>query len=102
MIYGRADASSTREGAGDFTEERDQTRRLLWLHRERRDDAKVFLHHILESISLIEDYSNGKALEDFVASTSLQDMIIRRIEIIGEAVKNLPDDLRIAHPEIPW
>jgi uncharacterized protein with HEPN domain len=67
-----------------------------------KKDAKVFLHHILESISLIEVYSNGKTLEDFVASTSLQDMIIRRIEIIGEAVKNLPDDLRIAHPEIPW
>jgi uncharacterized protein with HEPN domain len=67
-----------------------------------KKDAKVFLHHILESISLIEDYSNGKTLEDFVASTALQDMIIRRIEIIGEAVKNLPDDVRIAHPEIPW
>jgi uncharacterized protein with HEPN domain len=67
-----------------------------------KKDAKVFLHHILESISLIEVYSNGKTLEDFVASTSLQDMIIRRIEIIGEAVKNLPDDVRIAHPEIPW
>lgn len=37
-----------------------------------------------------------------MASTSLQDMIIRRIEIIGEAVKNLPDDLRDTHPEIPW
>ncbi len=67
-----------------------------------KKDAKVFLHHILESISLIESYSNGKTMEDFVTSTSLQDMIIRRIEIIGEAVKNLPDDLRIAHPEIPW
>jgi len=67
-----------------------------------KKDAKVFLHHILESISLIESYSNGKTLEDFMASTSLQDMIIRRIEIIGEAVKNLPDDMRIAHPEVPW
>jgi uncharacterized protein with HEPN domain len=67
-----------------------------------KKDAKVFIYHILESISLIEIYSNGKALEDFIASTALQDMIIRRIEIIGEAVKNLPDDLRIAHPEIPW
>ena len=37
-----------------------------------------------------------------MTSTSLQDMIIRRIEIIGEAVKNLPDDLRIEHPEVPW
>ncbi len=67
-----------------------------------KKDAKIFIHHILESISLIEGYSNGKTLEDFIASTALQDMIIRRIEIIGEAVKNLPDDLRIAHPEIPW
>jgi len=29
-------------------------------------------------------------------------MIVRRIEIIGEAVKNLPDDLKREHPEIPW
>ena len=29
-------------------------------------------------------------------------MIIRRIGIIGEAVKNLPDDLRDEHPEVPW
>jgi uncharacterized protein with HEPN domain/predicted nucleotidyltransferase len=67
-----------------------------------KKDPKIFIHHILESISLIEGYSNGKTLEDFIASTALQDMIIRRIEIIGEAVKNLPDDLRIAHPEVPW
>ena len=67
-----------------------------------KKDPKIFIHHILESISLIEGYSDGKTLEDFIASTALQDMIIRRIEIIGEAVKNLPDDLRIAHPEVPW
>ncbi len=67
-----------------------------------KKDPNIFINHILESMSLIEGYSNGKTLEDFIASTALQDMIIRRIEIIGEAVKNLPDDLRIAHPEIPW
>ncbi len=67
-----------------------------------KKDARIFVHHILESISLIEGYSDGKTLEDFIASTSLQDMIIRRIEIIGEAVKTLPDDLRDEHPEVPW
>ena len=35
-------------------------------------------------------------------SVGLQDKIIRRIEIIGEAVKNLPADLRTDHPEVPW
>lgn len=32
----------------------------------------------------------------------MQDAVIRRIEIIGEAVKNLPSDLKQAHPETPW
>lgn len=35
-------------------------------------------------------------------SVGLQDQIIRRIEIIREAVKNLPEDLRRDHPEVPW
>lgn len=35
-------------------------------------------------------------------SKSLQDMIIRRIEIIGEAVKYLPEDLTQEHPDVPW
>ena len=35
-------------------------------------------------------------------SIGLQDKIIRRIQVIGEAVKNLPDDLKRSHPEVPW
>ena len=37
-----------------------------------------------------------------MGSVGLQDQMIRRIEIIGEAVKNLPDDLKRDHPEVPW
>ena len=55
-----------------------------------KKDASVFLSHILESIELIESYSRGKTEIDLLNSTDLQDQIIRRIEIIGEAVKNLP------------
>lgn len=67
-----------------------------------KKDPRVFMEHILESICLIEDYSKGKTLQDFMESRALQDMIIRRIEIIGEAVKNLPDDFKDMHPEVPW
>lgn len=67
-----------------------------------KKDPKVFLEHIMESISLIEEYSEGATIQDFMGSKSLQDKIIRRIEIIGEAVKYLPEDLKIAHPEVPW
>ncbi len=32
----------------------------------------------------------------------IQDAVIRNFEVIGEAIKRLPDEYRIAHPEIPW
>ncbi|KQC13529.1 MAG: DUF86 domain-containing protein [Methanothrix sp.] len=67
-----------------------------------KKDPEVFLDHILECIDLIEDYSEGVTESEFMRSSSLQDMIARRIEIIGEAVKNLPEDLKREHPEIPW
>jgi uncharacterized protein with HEPN domain len=67
-----------------------------------KKDPAVFFAHIVESIDLIEEYSKGMTIEDFLKSKSLQDMIIRRIEIIGEAIKYHPDDLKREHPEIPW
>ena len=67
-----------------------------------KKDPSVFFAHIAESIELIEEYSEGKTIQDFMKSKSLQDMITRRIEIIGEAVKYLPDDLKRDHPEVPW
>lgn len=65
-------------------------------------DPLVFIQHILDSIELIESYTNNKALEDFLSSVQLQDSVIRRIEIIGEAAKNLPEDFKNKYPEIPW
>jgi uncharacterized protein with HEPN domain len=67
-----------------------------------KKDPGVFLGHILDRIELIESYSRGKTELDLMESVGLQDQIIRRIEIIGEAVKNLPADLRAEHPEVPW
>ncbi len=67
-----------------------------------KKDPKIFLAHIVESINLVEEYSHNKTLQDFTGSRSLQDMIIRRIEIIWEAVKHLPEETKDAHPEVPW
>lgn len=57
---------------------------------------------MLESIKLIESYTKDKTLEDFMTSVQFQDSVIRRIEIIGEAAKNLPADFKNEYPEIPW
>ncbi|VVB88458.1 Uncharacterised protein [uncultured archaeon] len=67
-----------------------------------KKDPEVFLEHILESIELIENYTANKTISDFIKSVQFQDSIIRRIEIIGEAVKNLPDDVKNSYPEVPW
>lgn len=65
-------------------------------------DSSIFLQHILESIELIEKRVNNVTQEGFINDIDLQDMIIRRLEIIGEAVRNLPEEFRNKHPLINW
>jgi uncharacterized protein with HEPN domain len=67
-----------------------------------KKDPRIFIDHVLECINLIEGYLEGKKKNDFLESIQLQDAVIRRIEIIGEAVRNIPSDLREDYPDIPW
>lgn len=67
-----------------------------------KKDPKMFLEYILESIELIEEYTENKDLEDFLEDRQLQDSVVRRIEIIGEAVKNLDNEIRECFPDVPW
>lgn len=65
-------------------------------------DIAVFLKHIIESAELIEEYLVEIDKELFKKSKQIQDSVIRRLEIIGEAVKNIPDDYKKSHTGIPW
>lgn len=62
----------------------------------------VFLQHILESIELIEKRIKNVTYKEFAKDIDLQDMVIRRLEVIGEAVRNLPKDFRQEHSEVDW
>ena len=62
----------------------------------------IFIEHILESIKDIESYSQSISKNKFFGDKKSQDAIVRRIEIIGEAVKNLPIEFTNKYPFIPW
>jgi uncharacterized protein with HEPN domain len=51
----------------------------------KRDDA-VYLHHILDAIGLIEEYTKGMSENKFLANSMAHDAVVRQIEIIGEDI----------------
>lgn len=62
----------------------------------------LLLGEILEAIALLRQYTAGFDFEQFAKNTEKQDAVMRRLEIIGEAVKRLPDELKSRRPTIPW
>ena len=65
-------------------------------------DINLFIQDILDSIKDIESFSKGLTKEKFENNKLKQNAIIRSLEIIGEAAKNIPDSFREKHLEIPW
>lgn len=67
-----------------------------------RRDLRLYLQDILDAIEKIKDYTNNVSEDTFLQNTQIQDAVIRRLAIIGEAVKHLPKRLRDRYPEVPW
>jgi uncharacterized protein with HEPN domain len=63
---------------------------------------EVFLHHILEAVGNIEKYTSGLKRESFLKDRLIQDATVRNLEIIGEAAKRIPEDVRKKYPGIEW
>ena len=65
-------------------------------------DYSVFLEDIIEAIGYIREYTAGYSFEDFTKDRKTRDAVVRNLEIIGEAVKNIPEEIRSKHPEENW
>jgi uncharacterized protein with HEPN domain len=62
----------------------------------------VYILHILDSIDAIADFLKNTSEGEFMSNRLKQSAVVREIEIIGEAVKNVSIKLKDKHPEINW
>jgi len=62
----------------------------------------VFIEHILDSINAIKKFSRNLTKKKLMSDRLKQSAIVREIEIIGEAVKNISENLKDKHREIEW
>lgn len=65
-------------------------------------DYKLYLDDILEAVKRVEKYTKRLSLEKLKKDTLVLDGVVRNLEIIGEAAKNIPSQIREKYPEIEW
>jgi len=65
-------------------------------------DMRVYVQDMIESIEIIGEYTQSLTEEEFYRNRQVQDAVLRRLEIIDEAVKNIDEDFRNRYAEIPW
>lgn len=72
---------------------------------DSRDTSREWRFYIRDMIRFAEKciaYTEGMDQERFVESSMTYDATLRNLELIGEAATHVPDDVRNAHPDIPW
>ena len=65
-------------------------------------DWKLRVEDILEAINKIERYTANMSLNNFLADEKSSDAVVRNLEIIGEAARNIPEDICLRFPNVPW
>lgn len=68
----------------------------------KKRETEDFVRDILDSINAIEEFVKGNTFPDFIKERKTNYAVIRAIEIIGEATKNIPKSFRSKYPEVPW
>lgn len=65
-------------------------------------EPRLYIEDIQVALKRIEDYTRGITFGDFIQDQKTIDAVVRNLSVIGEAVKNLPQEVKSIHPDIPW
>ncbi|MCD6484502.1 MAG: DUF86 domain-containing protein [Candidatus Odinarchaeota archaeon] len=65
-------------------------------------DYTLYIKDIIDAISKIEEFIEGMSFKDFVSDDKTSSAVIRKLEIIGEATKKIPENIRRNYAMIPW
>lgn len=65
-------------------------------------DYKIYINDILEAIESIERFVGHMDFEEFQVDDKTKNAVIRKLEVIGEATKRVPDTIRRQYADIPW
>jgi uncharacterized protein with HEPN domain len=71
------------------------------MKKENRTN-RMYFEDIVLSIEKIEEYVSGMSYDDFLDDSKTVDAVIRNFEVIGEAAKNISQDIKDLHPDFPW
>lgn len=62
----------------------------------------IYVKDILENMEDAEEFIRGMSYDEFVTDKKTTNAVLRSIEVIGEAAKNVPDGVRGQYPRVPW
>lgn len=65
-------------------------------------DYKLYVSDIISAIDSIQEFVAGMDLAAFQADDKTASAVMRKLEIIGEAAKQIPDSMRQSYSQIPW
>ena len=64
--------------------------------------VSLFIKDILENMNDALEFIEGISYDQFTADKKTLNAVLRSIEVIGEAAKNIPDEVRAGYPQVPW
>lgn len=68
----------------------------------KKRNVRLFFVDMLDAIGRIKTYTQGMSYERFMQDEKTKDAVLRNLEIVGEAVKNIPDKIKKRYSEVDW